>query len=180
MIVSDNERAVFHYAFKPLVKDFCTIPHDGGFSVTLYPDHSLLVTLYYDNDRPRGQIRYSVPASVITRMQEIVDDAGRWIGGISTSLKLQEGEQPRFISRIGLEGYPLLVCEDIPWLTRRPFMDADGRAARRLTSLMEDASEAIAPCGVLLGFEGFDVDIRRTFIISNNDGQDPWLGVSGF
>lgn len=181
MIVSNRAQAVFHYAYRPLTRDRGINANDGGFSVTLYPNNILLITYYNDRGQPRHQTELVARDGVVARMRALISSTSGWFGHVPANMQLKDGRyHPRFISRIGLEGYHMMEIEDAPCISQGVFLDEDARTARKLVVLLEDACDILRDCGLILGLDGFDIKYEDAQLHQKNDGEKPWLGAAGF
>ena len=160
MIPFSETPAVFYYAFRPVAEGFGQFRGDGGFSVTLYQDNRLVVTLYRSDGFVRDQMHYVAPSTFQEGIWQLMPSAS-FLGGIPTDLHLSGQRTCRFVSSIGLPGYPLISCEDIPQMIRQPLMDKDGNAARRLCLLFEDLCFVAHANGLLLDIDGYDIDPEK-------------------
>ena len=160
MIPFSETPAVFYYACHPVTDTFRQFPGDGGFSVTLYQDNRLVVTLYRSDGFVRDQMTYIAPTTFQEGVWQLMPSAS-FVGGLPTELHLSGQRVCRFVSCIGLPGYPLITCEDIPQMIRQPLMDKDGNAARRLCVLFEDLCTVAHANGLMLDIDGYDIDPEK-------------------
>ncbi len=178
MIPRPDVTAVFHYAYCPLT---CKrSPQDGGFSVTLYHDDRLVITLYNEANRPRQKDTYVIPAEAKMHCLKLIDDAAHWLGSVPTRLRLPQDQNHvvRFISRFGFEGYPYIGCEDLAQMVRGEFGTVEAHAARHLCAMYEDIAQVLVTYGFELYLDGYVVapgvqrqDVQQTTASWNADSQ---------
>ena len=150
MIPKINNPAVFQYEYVPLEEGWRHERDDGGFRLMIYRD--ALVTLEYLDRQglTREKLQFQMGGQLTDQYLLLMQRDRDWLFDLPGTLYLPEGIRPRFLSRIGFVGYPFLTVYDIAHCSHLPFMDFTGRAARRLTSLLEEISEMLYPYQIIL------------------------------
>ena len=126
-------KAIFVYSCAPTRP---AGPDDGGFSVNLFEENMLVYTRYAVDGSVIKEWQFAVPPRVIMEYMATVNHARGWVRGMFPCLRVGE-HAPRYISRIGIDGFPIFLMEDIQALMNCPFRSARGHYARMMYNLLE-------------------------------------------
>ena len=162
-------KAIFVYAYVPTRP---TGPEDGGFSVNLFEENMLAYTRYAVDGSVIREWRFAVPPRVIMQYMATINHARGWLKDMYACIRL--GESARYTCRIGIDGFPLFLMEDIQGLMDCPFRSARGHYARMMYNLLEDISTEFYHEGFNLWPEGFAWDANRNTPTQITDGKTPW------
>ena len=102
-------KAIFVYSCAPTRP---AGPDDGGFSVNLFEENMLVYTRYAVDGSVIKEWQFAVPPRVIMEYMATVNHARGWVRGMFPCLRVGE-HAPRYISRIGIDGFPIFLMEDI-------------------------------------------------------------------
>ena len=143
MIPSTRNPAVFQYEYEPLEESWRHHRDDGGFRLIIYQD--AMVTLEYltRNHATQEKLSFKMGGQLVDQYLLLMRKDRDWLYELPGTLVLPTGVSPRFVSHIGFVGYPFLTVYDIAHCSHLPYLDFTGRAARRLTSLLEEISELL-------------------------------------
>lgn len=181
MIPKPARHPMFYYGYRPLSDTCRYFPDDGGFSVSLYHDGQLVFDMLRQDGSMYSQYVYQLPAELCSRLLEYADHEATWLSAVPSHLQLPYDRAPRFESRVGVAGYPLVICDDIPQMIRMSFMDGMGRAARKLCCMMEDIAELMAPYGISLYLNGYGCDDNRIKPVETHTAEEAaWAQVANF
>ncbi len=157
MISRCGQQPVFCYRYQPLAAQFLRFPNDGGFSVTLHQDDRFEVRFFQNNQRVLHTATYLAPSGVRPAVRQAIEQA-QYLKRLPTEMHTDPEHPARFVSRVGAEGCPMFVCDDIAQLIRRPLLDPDGRAARQLCSFIEDVFAVMGAWGIHMDLDGYVLD----------------------
>lgn len=156
MIEGPEIAALFWYIHRPMGK--AAAPGDGGFTVTLYENDTLVFTMFNDMRMPVQSLTFPVPPSLREWYLMALDSADWWLRQMP--LNLRSSHPPTSASLIGFWKHPMYVIEEIEEMASAPFATQQGHYARRLYLMLEDVSEMLAGCGLYLGPRQFTWDQR--------------------
>ena len=148
MITRPVSTPYFHYYFRPLSRDFMHAPYDCGFSLTLYHENLLLVEHYTNDFQIMHQALFTMPLQLKLDFLALADTYKPLLEKAGSRLYMPDDQQPRFLTRFGVDQLDLICCEDLLQLIQRPFRDDGGRRARLLYAFFEDVAELLTPYGV--------------------------------
>ncbi|MDO4483565.1 MAG: hypothetical protein Q4C54_03765 [Clostridia bacterium] len=174
MIYNQNPRTIFYYRYQPLTPEWRENPDDNGFALTVFEDGRAYFSLFNGREHVIKQDLYQLTDSFRVRYLEELKLADRWLGSVPQQMTLPPQYVTRFRSQIGLDGYPLIFCDDIAHLTKAPFGDEMGRCARRLCMLLEDIAELLKMQGLTLTPYGFTFDAAVARTVSSNTMDQPF------
>ena len=138
---------IFCYAYRPGAWA------DGGFSVNVFGDDRLSVSTFSSQRLPLQQYYFLLPAGTSQRVLTLIRNADPWLTGFP--VRMSKLPQPRQVSIVGLDCYPLFQLEDFDLLLDCPFLSKRGHNARLMYNLLEDISAVLETCGFHLSLDSF-------------------------
>lgn len=174
MIARTDCPAIFQYAFQPLLPSWRREPTDGGFCLTMYQDARVTLEEFDIHGAEREQSTFMMPTELREQYLQLIAGC-EWLFGLPGEMELPAGKQARFISNIGLHGYPYLRVHDLPHQIHLPFLDPVGRGARRLCCLLEDISELFARYGIRLTVNEVEMDYRVLTPVNKTGMDANWM-----
>ncbi|MBR4081987.1 MAG: hypothetical protein IKK21_09415 [Clostridia bacterium] len=148
MIARPVNSLIFRYDYLPQINEIRLHPQDGGFSLELYQNNMLVISLYDLNHQATQCMSYQMPTQMKLDYLALVDKHADTLRGIETRLMLPENQQPRYFCRIGLEQMEMFILHDIEQMAHLPFSDPAGHKARMLYVFMEELAEKFMPYGI--------------------------------
>ena len=159
-------KAIFVYACVPTRP---VGPEDGGFSVNLFENNLLQYTRYAVDGTVLKEWQFAVPPRVIMTYMATVEHARGWIRGMFPCMRA--GQNARYCCRIGIDGFPIFLLEDLQELMNCPFRSARGHYARMMYNLLEDISTEFYQAGFDLRLDGFSWDQNRNVPTKVTEGK---------
>lgn len=141
---------VFRYDYLPRVNEARLHPQDGGFSVELHQNNTMVLSLYDLNRQPVQCLSYQMPTQMKMDYLALLDKHTDTLNALDRRMMLPEDRQARYWSCFGLEGMDLIMCHDIEQMVRLPFGDPAGRQGRTLCLFFEALCELFLPYGLEL------------------------------
>lgn len=152
MISQPECRAIFHYAFRPLVREYKRYDLDGGFSVTVYDDNRAVFVMYDLPYTERTRATFMLDESFVKGYLAILSENDHWLQKLDQNVRLPENRVARYCSTFGFNGYSLINCDDPVEMMRMRLGTPEGYAARRLCMLFEDIMMLLNDYGLNLQF----------------------------
>lgn len=159
-------KAIFVYAYTPIRP----VGQDqGSFSVNLYENDMLVYTRYAVDGSVLKEWQFAIQPQVRLAYMATVEHARGWIRGMFPCLRA--GQNARYSCRIGIDGFPLFMLEDIEVLMSCPFRSARGHYARMMYNLLEDISTELFSAGFDLRPDSFSWDETRNRAVKITEGR---------
>lgn len=153
---ADETRIIFHYSYRPMIKEWRRFPMDDGFGLTLYENGVLNVFMYQYPRVAYENYSWMMPLSLVQEMTETLNRHQYWLCDSMPAIRLAKGEISRFMSMFGFCDCEPVSGEDLPTAARMEMGADEGYYARHLLVLFEEASRVLAKYGIELSLENWE------------------------
>lgn len=131
---------VFWYVYKPLA---CSSgPKDGGFSIGVYQDGTLLYTTFDQRQQRTASMRFGLPMQTVAQLNDMVAAHAWWLGGERVDLAVP-GAGAGYSAMIGFGTGASFQVADMEEMLGGGFRDWRYRLVRRLYLALEDAADIL-------------------------------------
>ncbi len=131
---------VFWYVYKPLA---CSSgPKDGGFSIGVYQDGTLLYTTFDQQQQRTASMRFGLPMQTVAQLNEMVAAHAWWLGCERVDLAIP-GAGAGYSAMIGFGTGASFQVTDMEQMLGGGFRDWRYRLVRRLYLALEDTADIL-------------------------------------